>query len=170
MKFLLLLTLSFFHLYALSYTITAKELNENIKTKFPIERAVLFSKFVFSNPLFTLSKKSNEVHFECDAYNPDILMDNGEVAIFRVSARSGISYHDGKIFLTEVHIDKISNADLSKELEQKFIMGAELLLQLYFSKKPIYTLEETNPSVPILKSMINDIIISDGVIKIRLLS
>ncbi len=169
MKFLLLFTLSFLHLYAFSYIITARELDKNIHEKFPIEKSFVFSKFIFSNPSLSIKKKSNLIYFECDAYNSSLVTDDGKSPIFRIYARSDIRYENGNIFLTKIHIDKITNDNLSPKLEEKLIKGTEFLLKLYFSKKPIYTINNTTYAVKIAKSMIDDIIVADGVVKITFL-
>jgi len=62
-KLLVIFFLTLIEAYAFSYVIATNELNENIKKKFPLEKKILFSKFIFSNPHLTIDKKSNLIFF-----------------------------------------------------------------------------------------------------------
>jgi len=97
MKYLLLILLSFIQLHAFSYIVTSKELNENINKKFPIEKNVFLSKAIFSHPSLKIDKNTNLILFACDVSNTAFVLDNGEVPVFRIFAKSDIRY-DGQIF------------------------------------------------------------------------
>ena len=156
-------------MYAFSYLISAKELNANIQTKFPIEKRFLLSKFIFSKPKLEIDKKTDLIFFECDAYNTSIVLDDGETPVFRVYAKSDIRYDGDNLYLEKVKIDKIQNKHLSKSLEENLIIGMEFLLNVYFDKKPIYSLEDSTYSLELAKSMISDVVVDDGNIKILIM-
>jgi len=169
MRLLIILLLAYIHLYAFSYTITANELNENISKKFPIEKKIFLSKFLFSNPQFKIEKSSDLILFECDVSNSSISLDDGTIPIFRVYAKSSIRYDGQNIYLKKIEIKKIKNEKISPELEKKLKVGISLLLNLYFSKKPIYKISEASYSMKIANSVIDDVLIKDGVIKLLIL-
>ncbi len=169
MKFLIVLLLAYINLYAFSYTITSNELNENITKKFPIEKKIFLSKFLFSNPKFEIEKESDLILFECDVSNSSISLNDGTIPIFRVYAKSDIRYDGQNIYLKKIEIEHIKNGKISPKLEKKLKVGISLLLNLYFSKKPIYKINEASYSMKIANSVIDDVIIKDGVIKLLIL-
>jgi len=169
MKLLVGLILAYINLYAFSYTITANELNENINKKFPIEKKIFLSKFLFSNPKFEIEKKSDLILFECNVSNSSITLKDGTVPVFRVYAKSDIRYDGKNIYLKKIDIEHIENEKISPKLENKLKVGISLLLNLYFSKKPIYKISEASYSMKIANSVIDDVIIKDGVIKLLIL-
>jgi len=169
MRLLIVLLLASIHLYAFSYTITANELNENITKKFPIEKKIFLSKFLFSNPKFEIEKASDLILFECDVSNSSISLADGTVPIFRVYAKSDIRYDGQNIYLKKIKIERIKNEKISPKLENKLKLGISLLLNLYFSKKPIYKINEASYSMKIANSVIDDVTIKDGVIKLLIL-
>jgi hypothetical protein len=169
MRLLIVLLLAYINLYAFSYTITANELNKNISKKFPIEKKIFLSKFLFSNPKFEIEKASNLILFECDVSNSSISLNDGTVPIFRVYAKSAIRYDGQNIYLKKIEIERIKNEKVSAKLEKKLKIGISLLLNLYFSKKPIYKISEASYSMKIANSVIDDVIIKDGVIKLLIL-
>jgi len=169
MKFLIIFILAYINLYAFSYTITANELNENITKKFPIEKKIFLSKFLFSNPKFKIQRVSDLILFECDVSNSSISFDNGKVPIFRVYAKSDIRYDGKNIYLKKIEIERIENEKISPKLEEKLKLGISLLLNLYFSKKPIYKMSEASYSMKIANNVIDNVIINDGVIKLLIL-
>jgi hypothetical protein len=169
MRLLIILLLAYINLYAFSYTITANELNEKITKKFPIEKKIFLSKFLFSNPKFKIEKSSDLILFECDVSNSSISLDDGTIPIFRVYAKSDIRYDGQNIYLKKIEIERIKNEKVSPKLEKKLKMGISLLLNVYFSKKPIYKVSEASYSMKIANSVIDDVIIKDGVIKLLIL-
>jgi len=169
MKFLIVLLLAYINLYAFSYTITSNELNENITKKFPIEKKIFLSKFLFSNPKFKIQRVSDLILFECDVSNSSISLDDGTIPIFRVYAKSDIRYDGQNIYLKKIEIEHIKNGKISPKLEKKLKVGISLLLNLYFSKKSIYKINEASYSMKIANSVIDDVIIKNGVIKLLIL-
>jgi len=169
MKFLIVLLLAYINLYAFSYTITSNELNENITKKFPIEKKIFLSKFLFSNPKFKIQRVSDLILFECDVSNSSISLDDGTIPIFRVYAKSDIRYDGQNIYLKKIEIEHIKNGKISPKLEKKLKVGISLLLNLYFSKKSIYKINEASYSMKIANIVIDDVIIKNGVIKLLIL-
>jgi len=169
MRLLIVLLLASIHLYAFSYTITANELNENITKKFPIEKKIFLSKFIFSNPKFKIERVSDLILFECNVSNSSISLNDGTIPTFRVYAKSDIRYDGQNIYLKKIDIQRIQNEKVSPKLEKKLKVGISLLLNLYFSKKPIYKISEASYSMKIANSVIDDVIIKDGVIKLLIL-
>jgi len=169
MRLLIVLLLAYINLYAFSYTITANELNDNINKKFPIEKKIFLSKFVFSNPKFKIERVSDLILFECDVSNSSISLNDGTIPVFRVYARSDIGYDGQNIYLKKIEIERIENEKISPKLEKKLKVGISLLLNVYFSKKPIYKINEASYSIKIANSVIDDVIIKDGVIKLLIL-
>jgi len=169
MKFFGVLYLVSSCLYAFSYLITPKELNENINKKFPIEKKFLFSKFLFSNPEITIDKKNNLVQFICNAQSPSFVLKDGTSPVFRIYAKSDIRYNGESIYLKDIKIGHIENKFLSSENEQKLILASELLLNMYFTRKPIYKLADASYVVQTANTIINDVLIDDGVIKVLIL-
>jgi hypothetical protein len=167
-KKILLCLLLFSNLVAFEYIITAKELNHSIEKKFPIEKKILFSKFIFSDPKLSIDKKSNFIFFICNISNSAFVLENGELPVFKVFAKSDIRYDGKNIYLKNIKIEHISNKHLSKKLEKKLIFSSEALLNLYFSKKAIYKIENASAAVQLVNSVIEDVIIKDGVIKVKI--
>jgi len=169
MRLLIVLLLVYINLYAFNYTITANELNENITKKFPIEKKIFLSKFIFSNPKFKIQRVSDLILFECDVSNTSISLNDGTIPTFRVYAKSGIRYDGQNIYLKKIEIEQIKNEKITPKLEKKLKIGISLLLNVYFSKKPIYKMSEASYSMKIANTVIDDVIIKDGVIKLLIL-
>ncbi len=168
-KLIIIFILTVVNLYAFSYVITTEELNENIEEKFPLEKKLLFSKFNFSNPKLTIKKENNIILFACDTQSSSFVLKDGSVPVFRIYARSDIRYDGANIYLKKIKVDKIENNNLSESLEKKLIIAAEMLLNFYFSKKPIYKLKDGSFAMQTANNIIKDVVIDKGVIKVFLL-
>lgn len=169
MKIFLFLFLMLGDIYAFSYIITTSELNENIEKKFPLEKKFLFSKFIFSEPKLQIDEESNLILFSSKVENPSFVLKDGSVPVFTIYAKSSIKYDGKNIYLQKIKIEKIENEHLSHSLQKKFIIASELLLNIYFSKKPIYKLEDASLSLQTANTMISDVIIQNGVIEVLIL-
>ena len=168
-RFILVVFLTVINAYSFSYIITTKELNENIEKKFPLEKKIFFSKFVFSHPQLTIDKKSDLILFACDTQSSSFILKDGSTPVFRIYARSDIKYDGENIYLKKIKINKIKNNHLSEKLEKKLTLAVELLLNVYFSKKPIYKLKNTSYTMQTVNSVITDVVIDNEVIKVLIL-
>jgi len=168
-KYLLAFFVISTNIFAFSYVITPIELNTNIEKKFPLEKKFLFSRFVFFNPELTIDKEDNLINFVCEAKSPSFVLEDGTVPTFKIFAKSDVKYNGKNIYLEDIKIDKIENKNLSPNIEKKLILATEFLFNIYFSKKPIYKLEDAGYALQTANTMIDDVIIDNGNIKILIL-
>jgi hypothetical protein len=168
MRILFLFFMLYAHLMAFEYVITSSELNNSVAKKFPIERSLLFSKFIFAHPNFTIDKKSNTILFSCEVTNNAFVLNNGDIPIFKVYTKSAIRYDGDSIYLKNIEVEHIYNKYISPQLEKQLIMSSEVLLNLYFSKRAIYRLDNANYAIRVMHSAIRDIVIDDGAIKVKI--
>ena len=166
MKTLLTLLLLTLQLYSFEYIISEKELSTKVSQEFPITEEFFFSKFIFFDPILTINKKTNLIVFECSIKNSSIVLENGEVPTFRVQASSGIRYHGQKIYLTGVKVTKVTNKNLSQDVRDKLSIGVQLLLNAYFKEEPIFDSKDAVEEIRTISSIIKDVIIDDGAIKV----
>ena len=167
MKFLII-AVSVMNLYAISYSISSHTLNENVEKKFPIEKKLLMSTFVFSNPKISIDKKEDIIHFECEAFNKALVSGTGEPLVLKVYASSNIIYKNGDVYLKNIKVKNIQNQYISQKLEKKLIFTSQTILNLYFANKPIYSISKSNYAMKLTLNLIDDIVIDNGELKIIL--
>lgn len=165
-KFLIVFLLFVVNIYGFTYVITPQEMNENINKKFPIETKLFFAKFSFSNPVIKIDKEKNFIIFICDIESPSFVLVDGSTPKIRFFTTSEIKYKNKKIYLKNIVVDKIQNKYLSKKMQEKLILVAEILLNSYFDTHAVYDFENANSSIKAISDVITGIVIDKGVVKI----
>ena len=151
--------------------ITNTDINERLSAKFPLTRTYLqIFKVILSNPRVILHDNANRITLGINVDVFNMLNERLSFLSGTVAATSSIHFNNktGGFYLSDVVFDKLSVSGLvgTQRLIIEGFIGAAL--REYLARMPIYTLRATDLKTAIVRLVIKEVRIIDGVLIVKL--
>lgn len=142
-KVILIVLLSFAHLFAFEYDIelSQQQLQEKIEKKFPYEKKKLLTKTTLSNPKVMLKDGSEKVYMNSDVtFNAP-----GDISLKAYVEFNGKVIYDNEkkeFYLQNLEIEQLNFDKIPAKFHNTIKSTLEAILPIILNQYPIYTLKE----------------------------
>lgn len=151
----------------ISIYLTEAQLQQQLETKFPIERSLLLAKAVFSDPKVQLKEGTNRIHLSADAVA--IVPTQPE---WKGSAEfsGGVRYdpEQGAILLEDARIENLVLAGVPEKYHAPVKELGTVVAREYLNRVPIYKLDPADYRQSVALFVLKSVSVENGRLRIVL--
>jgi len=156
---MLLLTVLFLNLplLAFEYRVKTEDIQLQINKNLPITKKFLFLTLEITEAIINIDEKSERVAIECHLNSPNIVVKEASLKA-KIIASSEIIFKDNlEFFIEDIIIENIESPYLDVKMKKMLSKSAEVTLNSYFSKYPVYDLKNAPKEIKSYVGMIKEI-------------